>query len=263
MLPRVRPCSGAANSTASSAQKADAGATPGEQKGTTAGEGGSSRSGAEGAETAPTEADASATPAEQQGKTAGEGGSSGSSSAAGEETKTKKEEPTKSPLELISEELTAAEKIRDARKTSLLLALADFENNKKKSQAERSRRSRTAMVKGATVMVDLFSEFDTLAGHQKDKQQSASCTSLQEGVEMTVDIYRSTMEKFDIEVVVPEVGAAFEAVRHDNVGTVDIEGVPSGKIAELVKPGWAFEPSSPNGTVIRKAQVKVASTKVE
>lgn len=171
--------------------------------------------------------------------------------------KTKKEDPQ----ELLARELAEAEQKMKTERHELLLQLADFENNKKKNNAEREGRRRNAMLNCVRKMVDVYSEFDRFA-HMEDnvKEMSAAGTSLKDGINLTRDLYRQTMEKFDVMRMVPKPGDPFVSSKHDEVGIVDSADVPAGTIAKTVKYGWVFEPGSSKPVILKKAQVKVASS---
>jgi len=141
----------------------------------------------------------------------------------------------------------------------LLLSLADFENNKKKNQAAREKRRRNANLNFARELVDVFQRFDELSlAEEKVSELSDSCRALHEGITMTRDICKGTFEKFDVEALTAEPGAAMAPARFESVGEVEDAGVAAGGVAEVVRPGWIFEPRSAAPAVIRKAQVKVA-----
>mmetsp|Transcript_62645 Transcript_62645/g.159304 ORF Transcript_62645/g.159304 Transcript_62645/m.159304 type:complete len:298 (+) Transcript_62645:76-969(+) len=218
---------------------------------------------------------ASEEPAKEEKPSEGAGGGSSSSSAGAEKkeeaatgppcaseagAETAEAEPKETAQELLEKELAEAEAKLKTEKHELLLALADFENNKKKNLVERDGRRRNAMVNCARKLVDVYSEFDQFA-HAEDKIDSLSdsCKALQEGINMTRDLYRSTLERFDIVPLVVEVGQPLVASKHEEVGSVDVaSNIPANSVAELVKPGWIFEPNSQKPVVLTKAQVKVA-----
>eukprot|EP00405_Crypthecodinium_cohnii_P009820 CAMPEP_0206444394 /NCGR_PEP_ID=MMETSP0324_2-20121206/14886_1 /ASSEMBLY_ACC=CAM_ASM_000836 /TAXON_ID=2866 /ORGANISM="Crypthecodinium cohnii, Strain Seligo" /LENGTH=258 /DNA_ID=CAMNT_0053912409 /DNA_START=295 /DNA_END=1071 /DNA_ORIENTATION=- len=201
-----------------------------------------------------------------------QGGSA--SSTAGKESEAK-EQPTaaattgpsaeeevqeESALDMLKKELDEAEDKLKKEKHELLLALAEFENNKKKNLTERDGRRRNAMVNCARKMVEVYSEFDAMA-HSEDKVDGLSDASkaLQEGINLTRDLYRSTFERFDIVALQPEVGKPMNSNHHEKVEEVKSEGAAPHSIVEVVKPGWILEPDSQKPVVIKKAQVKVAA----
>lgn len=164
-----------------------------------------------------------------------------------------------SPLEKLEKELAEVQEKLKNEKHELLLSLADFENNKKKYQNERLSRRRNAMANFSTKIVEVFGKFDDFAKKEaKIEGASESCQALVDGVAMTRDVFRTTLEKFDIEQVSAELGQPFVAARHESIGTVKAD-VPADTIAEVVEAGWVFEPKSTSPRVLRKAQVKLAS----
>jgi len=163
------------------------------------------------------------------------------------------------PKEKLEKELEKANENVKKQKSELLLSLADFENNKKKCQNERLTRRRNAMVNFANRMVDVYEEIDEISKFEHGEGLSASSQALQEGVTLTRDLYRTTLDKFGVEQLVPELGQPVVAARHENVGSVANGDLAADSIGEVVRPGWIFEPSSSTPKVLRKTQVKVAA----
>lgn len=208
-------------------------------------------------------ADASATDngkgeASEAGSTKAEGGAP-PTAPVGEEAQAETEEK-ESPLELLQKELAEAQEKTKKEKHAFLMALADFENNKKRYQTERQARRRSATVNFATKMVEVYDNFDELA-HAEDKVEhlSEACKGLNEGVIMTRNLYKTTLDRFDVEEVQVELGEPFNQARHESIGTVKGADVAANSVAELVQPGWVLEPKSTKPMVLRKAQVKVAA----
>lgn len=164
-----------------------------------------------------------------------------------------------SPRELLLREHEELQAKVKAEKHELLLALADFENNKKRHNRDREARKRNALLKFATSVVEVYDQFDALA-HLEDKAKhlSEACQRLQEGIALTRDLYRTNLEKFDVLPLEPAPGEPFVPARHESVGPVEAPKLPANSVAEVVKPGWVFEPNSAKPVVLRKAQVKVA-----
>lgn len=201
-------------------------------------------------------------------QSAGSGGSSSSASDPPEsETKPAdkaaeaEQEPKITPMEALEKELAEANEKVAKTKHDLLLALADFENNKKRHISERNQRSRKAMINCATKMVDVFDELETIAKAGNSETVSESCKALNEGIMMTTKVYKSTLEKFDLaELSSSEVGETFVPSRHEQVGFVEADGVLPNTVAEVVRSGWVFEPDSKQTKVIRKVQVKLVTS---
>lgn len=192
--------------------------------------------------------------------------SSKDSQASGSETKDEAKEPegaeaaksdeaakAETPLseqEVLERDLAELQDKVRAKKHELLMSLADFENNKKRFAKEREARRRRALVNFATKMTEVYSEFDAFA----KPSSSGACKGLHEGVALTRDLYKASLEKFGAKALEAEIGEPLMPTRHESVGTVDNSELPENSVAELVRPGWLFEPD----TVLRKAEVRVA-----
>jgi len=168
---------------------------------------------------------------------------------------TKPDEATKadtppSEQEVLERELPELQDKVRAKKHELLMSLADFENNKKRFAKEREARRKRALANFATKMTEVYSEFDAFAVPSR----SGACQGLHEGVALTRDLYKSSLEKFGAKALEVEIGSPFVSARHENVGSVDNSELPENSVAELVRHGWLLEPD----TVLRKAEVRVA-----
>merc|ERR1711982_177919 len=86
---------------------------------------------------------------------------------------------------------------------------------------------------------------------QKDEDLSDAVRGLQEGIELTAVVFKSGLERFDVKMIVPEVGKPFTASSHEDVGIVANTNLPAKSVAEVVKVGWVVESKPPS--VIRKA----------
>lgn len=182
---------------------------------------------------------------------------------AGEASKGKEasaEEPAAeelSPVERLEVELEELQETSRAKKKELLLALADFENNKKKYMKERETRRRYASVNFATRMVGVYSEFEELPALKvlEGAQEGSPVLSLQEGVSLTRDLFAAAMDKSDVEKLSVEAGTPVVKTRHEVVGSTPGDG-PDGSIAEVIEAGWVMDLRSQKPQVLRKAKVK-------
>jgi len=170
-------------------------------------------------------------------------------------------EEQKSPEELLQKQLEDLQEKVKAEKHNLLLALADFENNKKRYLRERESRRRTATVNFATRLIETYDKFDDLV-HAEDNMENLSeaCQGLQEGITLTHNLYRSTFERFDVQAIEADSGKPLVKDMHESVGAVQGSDLPADSVAELVRTGWVLEPGSAKPAVLRKAQVKVAAS---
>jgi len=189
--------------------------------------------------------------AEKADKDTAEASSDATAEAAAEEAK-----PEESEAEKLQQELDELQEKIKAKKHELLLSLADFENNKKKYEKERNTRRRHATVNFARKAVELYAEFEKELLVKDTKDQTESCKALYEGVVMTRDVYKSGLERCDVQQILPELGTAFEDKSHEDAGSIQAD-VPAKAIAEVVTPGWALTGSP--AVVLKKAEVKLAA----
>lgn len=182
--------------------------------------------------------------AEQAG---GEGGDQAAAEPDALEEKSEDDEISK-----LSEEVDSLTEALRKKKHELLLRLADFENNKKKFTKERESRRRGATTTFARKVVDVYVEFDTFAtsGNKGVEEPSEHCTALWDGVVMTRDMFKQSLERFDVQPFSPEEGQAIAVERHERVG----EESQTNVVGEVVQPGWELLGKPP--VILRKAQVK-------
>lgn len=163
-----------------------------------------------------------------------------------------------SPVERLQKELDELQEKSRAKKKELLLGLADFQNNNKKSLKERESRRRSATANFGRRMIDVYSEFEELQAFKsevgKDEQ---ALLALQEGVSLTRDLFKAALERSNVERLVVEPGTPVVNARHEVVGSAAGDGThPAGSLAEVTEDGWIMDLRSATPQVLRKAKVK-------
>jgi molecular chaperone GrpE (heat shock protein) len=197
--------------------------------------------------------------AEETQRAAGEDGSHADKS---EEPKAEEAEPERelTPVEKLEKELEEVTEKSTKKKRELLLALADFENNKKKFTKEREGRRSRASANFARSMVEVYGEFEALPSLNvqiEGKEEGNACIALQEGVALTRQLFASALEKTNIERIPIEIGQPVVAARHEVVGSVAGDGnQPKASIAEVTDAGWIMDLRSSSPVVVQKAKVK-------
>jgi molecular chaperone GrpE len=187
-------------------------------------------------------------------------GEDGSQASASEESTKAEEEKELTPVERLQKELDEVTEKRGKKKRELLLALADFENNKKKLTKEREGRRSKASANFATSMVEVYREFEELpslnAKIETDGEGNA-CAALQEGIALTRQLFASALEKSNIERIPVEIGQPVVKARHEVIGSVSGDGnQPKDSIAEVTDAGWIMDLRSSSPVVLEKAKVK-------
>jgi len=169
-------------------------------------------------------------------------------------------EPELTPLEKAQKELIEAQELSANKKNTLLLAFANFENNKKKQETERASRKRNAIISFARRIVGLQSEFHA-AELSEPEGVSEATRSLRAGITLTEQVFLSGLSKFDVEQIKVTSGDRFNVAHHEKVGEADVAG-EAGAVCEVVAPGWIYEPTGKSKlSVLSKAKVKVVSNK--
>mmetsp|Transcript_41880 Transcript_41880/g.76100 ORF Transcript_41880/g.76100 Transcript_41880/m.76100 type:complete len:245 (-) Transcript_41880:83-817(-) len=107
-------------------------------------------------------------------------------------------EKEKTEAEKLQLEVDALTQKLKAEKHNLLLALADFENEKKKFAKERQSHQSSAVRRFSQRVCDIFVEFEELQASSEKATEDGALKNLQEGLDMTLHDFASTLEKFEI-----------------------------------------------------------------
>eukprot|EP00811_Abedinium_folium_P002753 NODE_12529_length_1219_cov_5.320513.p1 GENE.NODE_12529_length_1219_cov_5.320513~~NODE_12529_length_1219_cov_5.320513.p1 ORF type:complete len:312 (+),score=99.16 NODE_12529_length_1219_cov_5.320513:64-999(+) len=187
------------------------------------------------------------------------GESEGKAGKAEEASKVEAEEVKeikKTPLEELQQEHEALMNENAKRRQKLLLLLADFENDKKRFQRARHNRRRGAIVSFSEVMIGALGEFDKAPELQGSAEGPTE--ALQQGVDLTRDLFVKTLEKFNVAPMSVEIGLPYMASRHEVVGEVEGSEFGKGMVTEIVEGGWMFTPQAAPQRVVQKAKVKTS-----
>jgi molecular chaperone GrpE (heat shock protein) len=169
-----------------------------------------------------------------------------------------------SPVDRLRRDLEDFQGRSAAKKKEFLIALADFENTKKRFTKERESRRRKATVNFARRMVDVYTEFQdhpALQGVTEAAGEGSPCLALQEGVSLTRDLFTSALEKGNVEKIPIELGTPVVNARHEVIGSNPGDGsLPDGSIAEVAEAGWILDLRSSAPQVIHKAKVNTVGS---
>lgn len=127
-------------------------------------------------------------------------------------------------------------------KDQLARALADYDNLRKRYEAERQIWVRFASEKLVLKLLPILDALRQAQRHLKDS-----------GLAMTIKQIEDIFKEEGLEEIKPEIGANFDHNLHEATEAVEGKG-KSGKILEAVLSGWKFS----DGPVIRHARVKVS-----
>ena len=129
----------------------------------------------------------------------------------------------------------------------LVRALADYDNLRKRSEAEREIWSKFSSERILTKLLPVSDMFESAQNHLKDN-----------GLAIALVEFRKILQEEDLEEINPKPGDVFDHKVHEVVESIEGTKEKKGQIAETVLSGWKFV----NGPVIRFAKVKVFGDKI-
>ena len=155
------------------------------------------------------------------------------------------EETVQQPQEKSLEELLAEAqaKIEEQRDT-MMRAVADAENARKRAQAEAASSQKYAVERFAEVLLPVV-----------DSLEAALKTGDTSGVELTLKQMRSALEKSSVREVDPKPGERFDPHRHQAMAAVDAAGAEPNTVVATMQKGYVL-----HDRVLRPALVTVAKT---
>lgn len=154
-----------------------------------------------------------------------------------EESVQPKEDSEKSREDLLAE---AQAKIEQQRET-MLRALAEAENARKRAQSEAAAGQKYAIERFAESLLPVV---DSLEAALQSKDVS--------GVDLTFRLLKATLEKANIREITPAAGERFDPHRHQAVAAVESDAEPN-TVVSLMQKGYSLQ-----DRVLRPALVTVA-----
>lgn len=134
----------------------------------------------------------------------------------------------------------------DELKNQLARALADYDNLRKRTEAEKEVWIKLA---SQGLLIKLLPVLDTLDSAQRHLDD--------QGLAIAISQFKQILAEEGLEEIKPGKGNRFDPRIHEAIES--ISGGKHGEIAELVLTGWKFK----DGSVVRPARVKVYGEKVK
>lgn len=175
------------------------------------------------------------------------------------EEKNEREPGTPGTAEIESEVARLKKELEEARQKAeenwdmLLRARADFDNYRKRVEAEAVRRAYQAQ---ADIILKMLEVRDNLE-RALAIPDSADAGSVKRGVEMVARYFDMVLESEGVEPVKCK-GEKFDPSVHEAVDLVKGSGCEDGTVVEELRRGYTFK-----GQLLRAARVKVASSESE
>ena len=148
-------------------------------------------------------------------------------------------QPQKSLEELLAEAQAKIEQQRD----TMMRAVADAENARKRAQAEAASAQKYALERFAEVLLPVV---DSLEAALKSGDTS--------GVELTLKQLQAAFEKSSIREIDPKAGERFDPHQHQAMAAVEAEAEPN-TVVSVMQKGYRL-----HDRVLRPALVTVAKT---
>ena len=138
----------------------------------------------------------------------------------------------------------------EALKDQLLRTVAESENIRRRASRDVENAHKYANEK---LLEDLLPVLDSLEKALELPDQSDDAKALLEGIEISLKIFRETLEKGGV-VIVDPLGQPFDPSKHEALAMVPNEEVEPDSVIEVVQKGYLL-----NERVVRAARVVVSA----
>lgn len=146
-------------------------------------------------------------------------------------------------------ELVALQEQLAEAKDQVLRAHADAQNARRRAEQDVEKAHKFALEKFTK---ELLPVLDSLERALEAFEQNDVSAALKEGVEMTLNMFVSTLGKFNVEVIQPE-GEPFDPQFHEAMSMVPNPDVEPNTVIAVMQKGYLL-----NGRLVRPAMVMVA-----
>lgn len=153
-------------------------------------------------------------------------------------------------LEEVMQALEATKRKAEEHWNAFLRSQAELENLRRRSAREVENARKYGLDR---FVAELLPVKDSLElGVAAAQDDSVSLVSVREGMDLTLKMLKTAMEKFGIEEVAPQ-NEPFNPEVHEAMSVQETDKVPSGTVLTLVQKGYLL-----NGRLVRPAMVIVA-----
>ncbi|MET4000962.1 nucleotide exchange factor GrpE [Marinobacterium sp. MBR-109] len=129
-------------------------------------------------------------------------------------------------------------------------AQAEIQNIRRRAEQDVEKAHKFGLEKFATELLPVVDSLErAIEASQGDEDK---VKAIREGVEMTLGLFLSSLEKFNVEQLNPQ-GEVFNPEHHQAMSMVPAEGVEPNTVVTVVQKGYLL-----NGRLVRPAMVMVA-----
>ncbi|SIQ72275.1 nucleotide exchange factor GrpE [Marinobacterium stanieri] len=131
-------------------------------------------------------------------------------------------------------------------------AQAEIQNIRRRAEQDVEKAHKFGLEKFANELLPVVDSLERAI--EASQGEGEQLQAIREGVEMTLNLFLSSMEKFNVEQVNPE-GQPFNPEHHQAMSMVPAEGVAPNTVVTVVQKGYLL-----NGRLMRPAMVMVAKS---
>ncbi len=168
-----------------------------------------------------------------------------------EQVEDKEEEQELDPVAQLEQRVEELEQERDESKEKLLLAMADFDNQRKRMQKQKDEWIKYSSENIAKDLLVVLDNFD-MAISQKPNEESEVLASYHEGVCMNAKVMVDVLKKHGV-VEVEALNKKFDPEYHSAVTQVESDEHEDQHVMEVFQKGYMI-----NDRLLRPSMVKVA-----
>ncbi len=147
--------------------------------------------------------------------------------------------------------LEEAEKQAEEYRDQLLRAKAEMENIRRRSERELENAHKYALEKFAQELLPVIDSMEMGVAAAQDEQ--ADVAKIREGMEMTLKMFETAIEKFGIKGVHPQ-GEPFNPEHHQAMSMIDSDEHEPNTVIDVMQKGYLL-----NERLVRPAMVVVSS----
>lgn len=156
--------------------------------------------------------------------------------------------PEASEGSINADEITRLQTEMEAWKDRALRTAAELENYRRRVQRDLSQQILTAQME---LLRPLIALLDNVERGLQAAREAPDIERLREGLELIQRQFHHTLQKLDIQPVLPDVGSLPDPTYHEVLSTVPApEGTQPHTIIEVVEPGYLYR-----GYLLRPARV--------
>jgi molecular chaperone GrpE len=159
-------------------------------------------------------------------------------------------EPTETGRESVLEDFTKLQAERDDLFNRLARATADFQNTRKRLEADAEQRLQFA---NASLIKSLLPVIDNFERGLAVDAANSDAAGILKGMQIVHDQLLAVLRQQQVEEIAPQPGEAFDPSRHEALMQQPTTDFPANSVTQVLQKGYALQER-----VLRPAQVAVA-----